>query len=692
MGTEAQQPPNDHDEPRAEERLDSWKEIAAYLKRDVRTLYRWEKQEGLPVRRHVHSKRGTVYAYKHELDAWWNNRRPRLEQQEQLKATRWRQALRLAVAVIAVGLVLTGLVLWFGRTDQLTRAEAPVFQTITLEGTRASGYLSSPLLGDLNGDGKKDLVLSAREAREVYVLFGGNLPAGGGELPAAASVVISAGDAGGWSAVQLGDFNGDGISDVLITHRLPEPASFSATGSSYLVWGRRDWPTTLSLPAEADVTLRFDWRTDAALQGCLPPSGGQVDLNHDGIDDILLGAVEYGFEHGPSERSAAGTVFALFGRRAWPPELEIKKAADITILGSRTGEGFGGACSTGDFNGDGQLDLAVFARRDTLWNLLGARGKTYLFLGRKTWPAHLDALTEFDLALEGTHPQDYYGGYSMMLADVDGDGRSDMIVGKSLLESSPDAPAEIHFWLGGPNRRGTFDATGADVVITISEHLGRSDRALAAADVDGDGLQDLLLSDPAEGSVYLLYGRPQWKNRGRLKDYTPVTLFQTEPGTSHWQIGVGDLDGDSLPEVVFTSPEAGSGVREKAGRAWVLKPYMPVRVDVRPDSTPNVLLLPPALAAVRIYGFSRADEDQINPESVRLRGAAPLRHVWRDANRDGLLDLEVHFQTAEMNLASDTKRVTLTARTRSGLMVAGADSVVIYRSGDAPADEASVPR
>ena len=50
--------------------LDSWKEIAAYLKRDVRTLQRWEKHEDLPVRRHRHDRLGSVFAYKSELDAW----------------------------------------------------------------------------------------------------------------------------------------------------------------------------------------------------------------------------------------------------------------------------------------------------------------------------------------------------------------------------------------------------------------------------------------------------------------------------------------------------------------------------------------------------------------------------------------------------------------------------------------------
>jgi hypothetical protein len=53
----------------ADERLESWKEIAAYLKRDVRTVQRWEKREALPIHRHVHDKLGTVYAYKLELDA-----------------------------------------------------------------------------------------------------------------------------------------------------------------------------------------------------------------------------------------------------------------------------------------------------------------------------------------------------------------------------------------------------------------------------------------------------------------------------------------------------------------------------------------------------------------------------------------------------------------------------------------------
>ena len=53
--------------PPSGDRLDSWKEIARYLNRDVRTLHRWEGQEELPVHRHLHNKRSTVWAFKGEL-------------------------------------------------------------------------------------------------------------------------------------------------------------------------------------------------------------------------------------------------------------------------------------------------------------------------------------------------------------------------------------------------------------------------------------------------------------------------------------------------------------------------------------------------------------------------------------------------------------------------------------------------
>jgi len=58
-------------------KLDSWGEIASYLGREVRTVQRWERTEGLPVHRHEHKKKSTVYAYAVELDAWIKRRQPK---------------------------------------------------------------------------------------------------------------------------------------------------------------------------------------------------------------------------------------------------------------------------------------------------------------------------------------------------------------------------------------------------------------------------------------------------------------------------------------------------------------------------------------------------------------------------------------------------------------------------------------
>jgi Tol biopolymer transport system component len=60
--------------PASEDRLDSWKEIATYLKKDATTAQRWEKREGMPVHRHLHDKGGSVYAFRSELDAWSRGR------------------------------------------------------------------------------------------------------------------------------------------------------------------------------------------------------------------------------------------------------------------------------------------------------------------------------------------------------------------------------------------------------------------------------------------------------------------------------------------------------------------------------------------------------------------------------------------------------------------------------------------
>lgn len=92
----------------AEDRLDSWKEIAGYLQRDVTTVRRWEKREGLPVHRHVHDKLGTVYAYRAEIDAWWAGRgsglaEPEVAHSDSRERLAWSvAAVLMLVAVLAL--------------------------------------------------------------------------------------------------------------------------------------------------------------------------------------------------------------------------------------------------------------------------------------------------------------------------------------------------------------------------------------------------------------------------------------------------------------------------------------------------------------------------------------------------------------------------------------------------------------
>ncbi len=86
--------------------LTSWKEIAAYLQRDERTARRWEKFEGLPVHRHHHLSRSSVYAYPSELEAWRANRKPAAESP---RSTWWRPIPAFAsTIVIALSLLMAG--------------------------------------------------------------------------------------------------------------------------------------------------------------------------------------------------------------------------------------------------------------------------------------------------------------------------------------------------------------------------------------------------------------------------------------------------------------------------------------------------------------------------------------------------------------------------------------------------------
>src|SRR5215471_9679942 len=107
--------------PPSVDRLNSWKEIAAYFDRDVSTVQRWEKKEGMPVHRHLHDRMGSVYALAAELESWARGRDLRTPQENEDNAQspnslapprralpRFRTRRRLVLPLAAVAAALAG--------------------------------------------------------------------------------------------------------------------------------------------------------------------------------------------------------------------------------------------------------------------------------------------------------------------------------------------------------------------------------------------------------------------------------------------------------------------------------------------------------------------------------------------------------------------------------------------------------
>jgi pentatricopeptide repeat protein len=153
----------------SDRRLDSWKEIAAYVNRDVTTVQRWEKREGMPVHRHLHEKRGSVYAWTEELDGWIQSRRARLEETEakpdaevspsipQEYGARPAQGIRLRFALAAIlclGVLAAAWLLFRPRapaTGETVIRSLAVLPLRDLSGNPTQGYLADGITEALIG-------------------------------------------------------------------------------------------------------------------------------------------------------------------------------------------------------------------------------------------------------------------------------------------------------------------------------------------------------------------------------------------------------------------------------------------------------------------------------------------------------------------------------------------------------------
>ena len=189
MGNSSSTPPSARP---PEDRLDSWKEIAAYLNRDVTTVQRWEKREGMPVHRHLHDKIGSVFASRAELDSWARTRKLEASRPPEsgssgtatpettrLPRTRWKPLVAVLGIISVTAIVIS---IWLLRTEYFWRS--PIgdakFQTITdFEGVEQAAAVSRDgkfvaFLSDR--DGKTDVWITQVGSGQFHNLTHGNAP------------------------------------------------------------------------------------------------------------------------------------------------------------------------------------------------------------------------------------------------------------------------------------------------------------------------------------------------------------------------------------------------------------------------------------------------------------------------------------------------------------------------------------
>ena len=182
-----------------EVRLESWKEIAAYLNRDVTTVQRWERREGMPVHRHLHDKRGSVYALAAELDTWARRRSlepaqesaaeevgpaasqppPRPQTLRTTSSRKWRLVLPIAATAVVLAIAAG---VWLQRTDYFWRSPLTDarFQTLTnFDGLAQAAAISrdGQFVAFLsNRDGQTDVWVTQVGSGQFHNLTHGSAP------------------------------------------------------------------------------------------------------------------------------------------------------------------------------------------------------------------------------------------------------------------------------------------------------------------------------------------------------------------------------------------------------------------------------------------------------------------------------------------------------------------------------------
>ncbi|MFN7146009.1 MAG: FG-GAP repeat protein, partial [Myxococcota bacterium] len=344
---------------------------------------------------------------------------------------------------------------------------------------------------DLDGDGYDDLVTGRGEIHysgaydadfELVVWYGD-----GGKLPER----ISERDADARFAMELGapegalnvygrtltvsDLDGDGASEIVVVNQA-DAALTLADGAFYVLGGGR-YTGSLTLVDEAAARIEGEGISSATP---LP------DLDGDGVSELLFG------EAGWFDPAADDTGAAVYLGRASVVEADALADGEVGALAYGFWQGSGAVelgyvGATGDFDGDGLVDLAVTGFGDT--SVATAAGTVYLFAPAEgAVPAA--GTTDDATALRGTTESGLFGYQLLNVGDVDADGADDLLAS----ELYGDATFG-RVWLvsGAAMIGGGSPETAARMAWTGEHENALTGNALAAGDLDGDGVLDFVV-------------------------------------------------------------------------------------------------------------------------------------------------------------------------------------------------------
>jgi hypothetical protein len=255
----------------------------------------------------------------------------------------------------------------------------------------------------------------------------------------------------GWSVAGAGDVNGDGRRDVVLGTPFASRNGRYLSGSAHVVFGRPS-AGVVDLAAPGAAAFRIDGPApgDIVFGGAGWSVAGAGDVNGDRRADVIVGVPFFD----ANRREDSGSVFVIFGKPTPEPiDLASLGTRGFRIDGAAAGDLAGVAvASLGDVNADGLADVLVGAEQAD--NSGDDSGSVYVVYGRQgTTPVDLGALGAGGVRIDGELADDLAGWSVARAGDVNKDGTQDVLVGAQASSGADRPQAGAAYVLFAPNRR-----------------------------------------------------------------------------------------------------------------------------------------------------------------------------------------------------------------------------------------------